>query len=69
MTLVDLARALEDVAGNLRFCHEAGEYYDPHGITWLRNLEGTIEDFLDMVHKDYRKNILNRLNEKFKEIK
>lgn len=64
-TLIDLARALEDVAGNLRFTVEQGEDYDPFGITWVGDFEKTIIDYLNMIHESYRGNFLKALKDKF----
>jgi len=59
-TLADLARDFEGVALDLRFAHE-NPSYDPHGISFSRNIETTINRYLKAIHPDYRTNFLKAI--------
>lgn len=63
-TLGDFASEMEDLAGNLRICQEE-PYFDPHGITYGNRMENLILNWMKTIHKDYRKNILARINHAF----
>lgn len=64
MTLGDFAREFEGIAYSLRNAQE-DPWYDPHGFTFAPLIEDTTVEWLKMIHKDYRKNFLDRLDKEF----
>lgn len=64
MSLGDFAREFENIAFNLRIAQEDPEH-DPFGFTFAPLIENTTVEWLKMIHKDYRKNFLDRLVKEF----
>lgn len=60
-TLTDFASQLEDIAQSLRFADERPDY-DPHGITYARDITSFIKTWLKTIHPDYRKGLLEEIN-------
>jgi len=60
-TLKDFATEFRNIADSLEICHD-NPYYDPFGITFSKDIEDTVINFLNSIHPDYRKIMLDKIN-------
>lgn len=63
-TLADLAYELEGLAYTLRMVHDSPGY-DPHGISYGRDMNNLVLTWMRMIHPDYRKQLLNEIKGEF----
>jgi hypothetical protein len=63
-TLTDLARMMEHTASDMRFAYDHPDY-DPHGITWARDFENIVFEYIKAIHVSYAKNFVNAINKQY----
>ena len=60
-TFGDFAAEMENIAASLRVCQD-DLYYDPHGISYGGEMTEFMKAWINAIHPDYRKNLLEELN-------
>lgn len=61
-TFGDFAVEMENIAYTFRLCQD-DPYYDPHGISYGKEMTDLIKNWIKGIHPDYRKNLLKDIND------